>query len=94
MTAARLAGIGSGASIAAWERHAACRDTPVELFFPNDEGGAATAQLQEARDICATCPVLASCREHAIRFEKFGFWGGMTENERRRARSSRRRGHR
>ena len=36
-----------------------------------------------AKAICADCPVLAQCRDHALRSrEVYGIWGGMGESER------------
>jgi WhiB family transcriptional regulator, redox-sensing transcriptional regulator len=33
--------------------------------------------------VCAGCPVRAACLEHALRTrERFGVWGGLTEEER------------
>ena len=37
----------------------------------------------QAKAICATCPVLRSCQEHALSVrEPYGIWGGMSEHER------------
>ena len=34
--------------------------------------------------MCATCPVIINCREHALAtHEPYGVWGGLTEEERR-----------
>ena len=44
--------------------------------------------VQAARDaaakaVCASCPVLAQCRAHALEVrEPYGVWGGLTEDER------------
>jgi len=36
-----------------------------------------------AKAICAACPVLAQCREHALKTrEPYGVWGGMSEEDR------------
>jgi WhiB family redox-sensing transcriptional regulator len=33
--------------------------------------------------ICATCPVLKQCAEHALSVrEPYGVWGGMSEDDR------------
>lgn len=62
-----------------WHRHAACRGVDPELFFPNRG-----ENTQEAKAICATCPVKAECHE-AGRFEHYGIWGGTTRKERQMA---------
>lgn len=75
-----------------WRDHAACRPelrppdmTPVEwtdMFFP--PRGDST---RPARQICAGCPVLDTCLQHAIDVgEKHGVWGGVAERGRRRLR--------
>jgi WhiB family redox-sensing transcriptional regulator len=68
-----------------WQLEAACRGMDSEVFFhPDGQRGAARAQReQQAKQICATCPVLEQCREHALRVrEPYGVWGGLTEDER------------
>lgn len=59
---------------------ALCAQTDPEVFFP-DKGGSARA----AKRICQTCGVKDLCLEQAlIRDERFGIWGGLSEQERRR----------
>ncbi|MDT3767194.1 WhiB family transcriptional regulator [Gleimia hominis] len=77
-----------------WQFQAACRDMDTELFFhPEGERGSTRRRRAEAaKAICATCPVLEQCREHALRvMEPYGVWGGMTEEERREVARSRKR---
>ncbi len=40
----------------------------------------------EFKELCATCPLLNQCRESAILNEPYGFWGGLTPQERKRER--------
>ncbi|MGI9623604.1 MAG: WhiB family transcriptional regulator [Acidimicrobiales bacterium] len=57
-----------------------CTDEPPETFFPSDGVG-----VEVARRICATCPVIETCLEHALRNRiDHGVWGGCSERERRR----------
>jgi WhiB family redox-sensing transcriptional regulator len=68
-----------------WQMQAACRGLDSSLFFhPEGERGAAKAARESAaKALCASCPVLSQCREHAMRVrEPFGVWGGLTESER------------
>lgn len=68
-----------------WQYQGACRDVDKALFFhPEGERGAARRQRDNAaKAICASCPVLEQCREHALAVrEPYGVWGGLTENER------------
>jgi WhiB family redox-sensing transcriptional regulator len=55
------------------------------FFTPDHERGAIrTSREQRAKAVCARCPVLDQCREHALRArEPYGVWGGMTEHERK-----------
>lgn len=64
-----------------WRDRAACKDgVDPDTFFP--EKGDST---REAKRICRTCPVRAECLEYALeRDERFGIWGGWSEQERRR----------
>jgi WhiB family redox-sensing transcriptional regulator len=68
-----------------WQLQAACRGLDSEVFFhPDGQRGAARAEReQRAKQICASCPVIAQCREHALQVrEPYGVWGGLTEDER------------
>jgi WhiB family redox-sensing transcriptional regulator len=71
----------------AWHRDAACVGTDPEVFFA--EGHNRTL-YDEARTICAACPVLDDCRLDADRYETasrtFGFVAGETPAERGRRR--------
>ena len=68
-----------------WQQQGACRGSDTELFFhPEGERGPRRARREAAaKAICATCPVLAACRAHALSVrEPYGIWGGMSEHER------------
>ena len=70
---------------AIWHRSAACRSVDPELFFPVSCAGPSRDQLERAKAVCAVCLVRPQCLQYAIAAnEKFGVWGGMTEEERRR----------
>lgn len=70
-----------------WRARAACRDVDPELFFPTAAAGLALAAEEgRALTVCAGCPVLAACRTWAIAEQPHGVAGGLTEDERRRAR--------
>jgi WhiB family redox-sensing transcriptional regulator len=63
-----------------WRQRAACRGIDADVFYPlSDE------MAEEAKGICADCPVREACLEHALMTrERDGVWGGRTERERRR----------
>lgn len=67
-----------------WRDQAACIGEE-DLFYSLEEEskGARRRKEEEAKAICATCPVFAACREFAIETkELYGVWGGMTEADR------------
>ena len=67
------------------DEHAACKGKDQAIFFPT-QGEDSTA----AKAICGTCPVRDACLDFALtNREKFGIWGGMSENERRAERKAR-----
>jgi WhiB family transcriptional regulator, redox-sensing transcriptional regulator len=68
-----------------WQHRGRCRTLGVSLFFGADgeRGSRREEREQEAKRICAGCPVLEPCRSHALRVrEPYGIWGGLTEHER------------
>jgi len=71
-----------------WRDAGECRSHPVELFFPDDMRGREHAAVeQRAKTICHGCPVLQSCRQHAIHYpENYGIWGGLSPTDRTRLR--------
>lgn len=70
-----------------WRAGAACRDVDPELFFPTAVNGAAlVAAERRALSVCRACPVVADCRSWAVVEQPHGIAGGLTEDERRRAR--------
>ncbi len=68
-----------------WQLDAACRSTGSDIFFhPEGERGPARRNRDlAAKTVCASCPVVAQCRAHALGVrEPYGVWGGMSEAER------------
>jgi WhiB family transcriptional regulator, redox-sensing transcriptional regulator len=68
-----------------WHVDAACRDLPVDWFFP-EQGPNAWHDLRQAVAVCQECPVIADCLNYALQFEARtlpGIWGGTSENQRR-----------
>jgi WhiB family redox-sensing transcriptional regulator len=63
-----------------WMARGNCRDEVPARFFPSDGVG-----VDQARRICATCPVQEPCLEYALEQRiDHGVWGGASERERRR----------
>lgn len=68
-----------------WQLDGACRTEAHELFFhPTGERGPSRARRETAaKAVCATCPVLERCRQHALdAHEPYGVWGGLSEQDR------------
>ena len=69
-----------------WQYQGACLGMDSSIFFhPEGERGSSRRRRDEsAKAVCATCPVIINCREHALAtHEPYGVWGGLTEEERR-----------
>ena len=69
-----------------WQRDAECAHySGIVDFFPSRGESA-----QDAKAVCAACPVRDDCLEFALRMRiTHGVWGGMTERERRQVRRRR-----
>jgi WhiB family redox-sensing transcriptional regulator len=68
-----------------WLDLSACRVEGPDVFFPQRQGNRHTEAraTAAAKAVCATCPVVDACLDHAIETnEHYGVWGGMTTRER------------
>ncbi len=68
-----------------WQQSGACRELPSEMFFhPDGERGPRRRNRENAaKAVCASCPVIAACRTHALAVqEPYGIWGGLSEDDR------------
>lgn len=63
-----------------WMDDGACkRKTP--LFFPGEHAG---GQIEQAKSICRSCPVVGDCLAYALRYEEVdGVWGATSAEQRR-----------
>ncbi|MEY2243496.1 WhiB family transcriptional regulator [Streptomyces sp. SAS_267] len=67
-----------------WREGASCRTVDPDLFFPIGNTGPALLQIQEAKAVCAGCPVREECLRWALDTgQTVGVWGGTSEAERR-----------
>jgi WhiB family redox-sensing transcriptional regulator len=72
------------ATIPQWRGLASCARHTPELFFPVGETGLGGTQIAMAKRICIGCPVRQECLDYALASnQRFGIWGGLTEEERR-----------
>jgi len=59
-----------------WQDFASCRGVDPEAFFDKSP--------IYAKSVCKDCPVKSECLADALRTnERYGVWGGLTWNERR-----------
>jgi len=75
----------------AWARYAACRDAPgdVDFYIEGAKSLAASHEIDRAKAFCAGCQVRLACLQ-AGAGERFGIWGGLTVQERKKLRRGRR----
>ena len=67
-----------------WRDDAACLHADPDLFFPIAAVGPGVDQIDEAKRICAACPVRQPCLAWALDHGTVsGIWGGTSEAERR-----------
>jgi len=67
----------------AWMAKAACKGLTTVFFPPSAERPQARERREAlARSVCASCQVVATCREFARTNHEYGFWGGESEDER------------
>jgi WhiB family redox-sensing transcriptional regulator len=77
-----------------WHSEAVCRRDEAALFFAPSKEPTADRLSREAaaKRVCARCPVMVECREHALLLpEPYGVWGGLMAAERRVVQARRRR---
>lgn len=72
-----------------WRDQAECLGEDPAIFFPERNQTMAT----QAKGVCKRCPVKDDCLDEAIsNGERFGIWGGMDQEERRKEARRRRNG--
>jgi hypothetical protein len=65
-----------------WRKSAACLDEDPELFFPLGTEGHWALQIEQAKAVCARCPVTQDCLANALQHPSEGIFGGLTQPER------------
>ena len=71
-----------------WREDAACLHADPDLFFPIASTGPAQDQIDQAKRVCAACPVRRPCLMWALDQGVSGIWGGTSEAERRAIRAT------
>lgn len=63
---------------------ASCRGLDTNLFYtPMAELLEQGISYRNLRRICFNCPIWKECLQVAVQEEPYGFWGGLSEEERR-----------
>lgn len=75
-----------------WMDRKACGPDDRDLFFSENKTKRVEVRFAEleAKAICARCDVQAECLNYAIEGDMYGIWGGMTRDERDKAKKRRR----
>jgi WhiB family redox-sensing transcriptional regulator len=66
-----------------WMDDALCREIDGELFFTEDQTGA-----NQAKRVCAMCPVTTECLTYALAHRVDGVWAGTSARERQQLRGA------
>lgn len=74
-----------------WRDRAACVGLPVDWWVPaapedHGRGRPIPEPAPQAVAMCADCPVRSECLAYAVEWNEQGYWGGLTEVQRRRLR--------
>jgi len=62
----------------------ACSGANTEIFFSDE-----TKEINQALEICNSCPIRLLCLEDALESEEYGIWGGTTESMRQKIKADR-----
>lgn len=84
-TALRPAALGHSPrnTLDGWQQQGLCRFEDPELFFPVGDSQKARQDTEDAKQVCAGCPVRETCLEWAVSTGQWvGVWGGLSEAER------------
>jgi len=65
-----------------WQ-YAECRNADTELFYAHrDELAERGLNMRNIRAMCGRCVIRRDCLSYAMGNEKYGMWGGLTQEER------------
>lgn len=66
-----------------WTQHAVCKGKTHLFFPPRAERPQARGRREaQAKLLCHSCPVMATCQAVARHNHEYGFWGAESEEER------------
>lgn len=68
-----------------WMSSSACRDESIELFFgpPGEREPERALRERVAKSFCDFCASRYRCLDYALTNSEKGFWGGLSEDERK-----------
>ena len=61
-----------------WMTYGACAGVSTNIFFPETD----ELPSEDARILCARCPVREECLQWALAHNEDGYWGGTTKTQR------------
>ena len=61
-----------------WQASAACQGQYIDEYYDREQGSV----LNVTKLLCASCPVIEMCRIASVP-EIWGYWAGMTQQDRR-----------
>jgi hypothetical protein len=70
-----------------------CSQIPLESYYLISESGRSNKEIAQEKkrikSLCYSCSYQVECLEWALHYERYGIWGGTTEEERKVIRSDR-----
>jgi len=65
-----------------------CAGEDIEIFYyaesdKNRQSDYMVKMETKARNICGGCPFIEACADYAIKYEEYGFWGGLPAEARK-----------
>lgn len=67
-----------------WDGTEPCVTSGADFFDYKETTGRKTKEnVLWLKQFCDSCPMQLECATYAIKHEEYGFWGGMTEEQRK-----------
>lgn len=62
--------------------NAKCREVDPDIFFP-DTNNQPAEEVRVIISLCSHCPVYKDCYDYAMQNDVYGWWAGLTRQERK-----------
>jgi hypothetical protein len=60
-----------------------CASIGTSLFYPDNPSNVTVMEKQIIHQTCYSCRIQSQCLEWGLRHEEYGYWGGLSPNQRR-----------